>query len=265
MLCNKIIKKIFLGLFIIPFLISSAPKSSQLFIFRSFENGQYVYYKSDIYNPSKTQKLDTPPCNTNPRYFTPSWSLNGKHYVCSTLVDQPLFIKDSNNVITAKLEPGDPNDSILWSFGSWSPNSQYITVNGKHSEDLFIMKYDGANFLQLVRSSNAAVGQSQWSPNGKYIAYQYFPFANDNDYLTTIDTTGRETHRFDLQKLTNGASPYGFNWSPDSKKLTFLGSSYLDDGWYILDIESGRISSVILKGSSADGIFLNGHQMGSSF
>ena len=253
---SKLVNKIFFGMFIIPLLTACALRPSQPFIFDSFDydNNQYTYFTSDLYNPSKIEKLDASMCgNPDDLYALPIWSPNGKYHACSAVYDRPLFVKDINNVTTAKIEQGNPNDPLQWDIEDWSPDSQYVIIQNSGSgatpyEDLSIMKYDGTGLAQLVKAPNATLYFAKWSPDGKYIKYEYNPNTDNDDYLIIIDTSGKEIYRFDLIGLTEWSLIGGARWSPDSRKLAFHGwlpDGNRNDGWYILDIASGKISNLI--------------------
>jgi TolB protein len=76
---------------------------------------------------------------------------------------------------------------------------------------------------------------------------------SDDDYLVIVDLKGKELAQYNLWRLTNGNTKEadGFNWSPDSKKITFLGNFNvnMDNGWYILDLKSGKITNLIFEGA----------------
>lgn len=255
---NKLIGKIYLWIFIFSFLFSCVPTPSQLFIFESYDlkNNQRQFYTTDLYNPSKIERLNVSQCDDdlNPE---PIFSPNGKYYACFR--PSPLFIRDINNNEIAKLNDGDPKDPMGWTFQGWSPDSQHIMIGNTGSlvrpyEDLSIMKYDGTSLVQLVKSTSAMLLPSRWSPNGKYIAYQSIPHASGENYLILIDPNGKEVQRFNLLKLTSGDVSFAgsISWSPDSKKLALNGpyvSNNENYGWYILSMESGKITNLIPEGS----------------
>ena len=256
---NKLVRNIVLGIFIFPFLISCAPKSSQLFFFESYNNlnDDRTYYVADLYTPSKIERLNNVKCITPPDVAIisePIWSPNGKYYSCS--FPSAFYV----NTIDTKTQAELQNDA--WEFESWSPDSQYFTLGytgglvSRQYMELAMMKYDGTGLTQLVNKAGYEIYiSSYWSPNKKYIAYPtVIAISGSADiYLVIIDSKGEEIYKFDLQQLTKdkGVDPTSFNWSPDSKKLTFLGSYNMEtpkEGWYILDIESGKISSPIPAG-----------------
>ena len=212
---------------------------------------------ADLYTPSKIERLNNVKCITPPDVAIisePIWSPNGKYYSCS--FPSAFYV----NTIDTKTQAELQNDA--WEFESWSPDSQYFTLGytgglvSRQYMELAMMKYDGTGLTQLVNKAGYEIYiSSYWSPNKKYIAYPtVIAISGSADiYLVIIDSKGEEIYKFDLQQLTKdkGVDPTSFNWSPDSKKLTFLGSYNMEtpkEGWYILDIESGKISSPIPAG-----------------
>jgi dipeptidyl aminopeptidase/acylaminoacyl peptidase len=236
---SKLVSKIFFGMFILPLLMSCALRPSQSFIFESYDlkDNNDTYYTTDLYNPSKIQKLDPPVCASGDALSSePTWSPNGKYYFCPT---GPFYI----NSINPKTLTGLENDG--WGFESWSPDGQYLTIGydggliTKPYFELAVIKNDGTKLTQLAKDSIAEIPfYSIWAPNGKYLAYLLDLTNQDDMLLVIVDIKGNNIARFDLRKLTNNDfNDRGYDWSPDSKKLTCLGSY----GWYILDTESGKL------------------------
>jgi Tol biopolymer transport system component len=154
----------------------------------------------------------------------------------------------------ARIEQGNPGDPLQWEIRGWSPDSQYVSILNFGSgerlyKDLSIMKYDGTDLHQLDKQANAVIQQIEWSPNGKFIAYERAPVSNNHTLILIIDPAGREIARFDLSGFIqiNGLGVGDLTWSPDNKKLAFHTEYYADTDskLYVLDIQSGIISDII--------------------
>lgn len=82
--------------------------------------------------------------------------------------------------------------------------------------EIWICKPDGANKQNLM--SGVDVGQFQWSPDGKYIAYTYRDENRGQWALGIIDIKTREREFLDV------FSPYdyaGFSFSPNSRMIVY--------------------------------------------
>ena len=127
----------------------------------------------------------------------------------------------------------------------WSPNGKYIAfISDKTGEDeIYIIKQDGsAPAVQLTKNTNIYKFELQWSPDSKKIMW--------NDQKFRIQYIDIDTKKVTLVNTSDIDVIYSFDWSPDSKWITYsqdeekgLKTVYLysvdtksktkiTDGWY---------------------------------
>jgi Tol biopolymer transport system component len=247
--------KMTLGATLLIALTSCTQKDTQLFIFKRYnlETHRYNYYRTDLYDPSRIEKITAIPCFADDNRIEPIWSPNGQYYGCSAGYNQPLIIYNLKNEIIAKLDQGNTKDPILWFIYAWSPDSQYINIMNTGSAetpyyDVSTMRRDGTELNQIYNTSAAVLFRFPgWSPNGRYIALEVYE--NNKNFVIIFDQSGKEIARHDLSKLTNESHFFAEQiiWSPDSRKLAFRNYYNKDTNsrLYVLDIESGKVTPII--------------------
>jgi dipeptidyl aminopeptidase/acylaminoacyl peptidase len=127
----------------------------------------------------------------------------------------------------------------------WSPDGTWISFTSNRQGDtnqVFAIRPDGGESVQLTRSTSGGVGGYNWSPDGKTIAYT----ANDpaslsrtrrstlgdwevvrrdyqHSHLFTIDVAAALKDSATATQLTRGSdyTVNGFSWSPDGKRIAF--------------------------------------------
>ncbi|MFC1565065.1 S41 family peptidase [candidate division KSB1 bacterium] len=87
---------------------------------------------------------------------------------------------------------------------------------GSHGE-IFTVPAEHGNTRNLTNTSGVHERDSKWSPDGRWIAYNSDESGENELYIMQSDGKGETI------KLTSGADTYyyGFQWSPDSKKLVW--------------------------------------------
>ncbi|MDE0298144.1 MAG: hypothetical protein OXN17_05895 [Candidatus Poribacteria bacterium] len=112
----------------------------------------------------------------------------------------------------------------------WSPDGTKIAFGSRqvredisNHSDIFVMKADGTDRINLTRNSHAFNNDPSWSPDGNKIAYAAF---------SNVDRVGRGTTHIDIfvmnadgtqpRRLTEDA-PLNIqpSWSSDGKKIAF--------------------------------------------
>ena len=80
--------------------------------------------------------------------------------------------------------------------------------------DIFVMNIDGTHLVQLTNST-AKEDHGAWSPDGKFIAYQYNAGDNTDVYLINVDDSNQ------IRLTTHKARDGWPGWSPDGKQIVF--------------------------------------------
>ena len=106
------------------------------------------------------------------------------------------------------------HDAEFNTHPAWSPNGEEIAyiADGK----LTVMRADGTNARELVRSVYARAAALAWSPHGSRIAF--VGVQNDPEHANAVFTV-----RPDGTEMTNlGATLSVPSWSPDGSRIAFL-------------------------------------------
>jgi len=116
----------------------------------------------------------------------------------------------------------------------WSPDGQTLALVTTQSEKpspqslaqagnaIFVMNMKTNDVHQLALGKNAAIGTTQWSPNGHFLTYEQLG-TQDSVTLRTIDMT--------KQQVAFTIAPQhmllGWSWSPDSNALVYSDNGIL--------------------------------------
>ncbi len=124
----------------------------------------------------------------------------------------------------------------------WSPDGQtlaLITTQGNKPSPQFLNQAGNAIFIinmktnsthQLSLANDAAIGTTQWSPNGHFLTYEQAEGQNAST-LHTIDIATQH----EAFTLTPRHTLLGWDWSPDSNALV-----YSDDGTLSAHVLHGK-------------------------
>ena len=115
------------------------------------------------------------------------------------------------------------NNSAYDSFPTWSPDGSTIafTTNQEgNNYEIYTMKEDGSNPLNITNRPTSTDLAPNWSPNGTKIAFTSSPNATGNDDIYVMDAD-RATD--DVRRLTKKAAvDTRPAWSPDGSKIAFM-------------------------------------------
>lgn len=145
-----------------------------------------------------------------------------------TKTAQKVSVTIDNDQIYSRPELKNVNNQV--SSISVSPNGERLVLTARG--DVFTVPAKEGITYNLTNSSDANDKDAQWSPDGKHIAYVSDKDGEFRIYLRDV-ATGEE------KKYLAGEKTYifGFDWSPDSKKILWSGK---DNTLNILDIAGNR-------------------------
>ncbi|GHT62532.1 tricorn protease [Bacteroidia bacterium] len=116
-----------------------------------------------------------------------------------------------------------------------SPDGNRIVVNARG--DVYTVPVKSGITRNLTETSGVHERNAQWSPDGKWIAYISDATGEDEIYIQSQDGLQKP-----VQITTNSDTyKYGFDWSPDSKKI--LWSDKMQRLRYV-DIDSKKVTDV---------------------
>jgi len=199
-----------------------------------------------------TQNPQARPIPIDDLFFTrslsdASWSPNGEEILFTTnMTGRP-------NLWKVRAEGGWPVQLVQsderQTTGSWSPDGKWIVfqqdVGGNELWDIFAVRSDGGEIINLTNTPDIREESPRWSPDGKTISVNYKPKEGTVYDLALLDWA---THK--VNKLTHEASPnYNWNsvaWSPDGKTLyaNRFEIGFTDADVYAVDVASGKTTSL---------------------
>ncbi|MFQ5795603.1 MAG: S9 family peptidase [Candidatus Bipolaricaulia bacterium] len=123
-----------------------------------------------------------------------------------------------------------------------SPDKKWLTVlTNKHGQlNLFKMRLDGSEYVQLTDYKNPVFGGGIWSPDGESIAY----IVNETPDLNNFDvyvlrSDGREPRR--VLCVKEGSQDRVADWSPDGHLLAVTSDVSGVNRPGLLDLKSGEV------------------------
>lgn len=116
-------------------------------------------------------------------------------------------------------------------FFNWFPDSHHILIGG--SSVLIADPFSG-EYTHLVVAEYGSITGAAASPDGQFVVYAY---SNDTYYqpgLWIINANGQNP-----RLLWKGISPSHITWSPDGKRIAFLG-----DGWQVINADGSDLHAI---------------------
>jgi Tol biopolymer transport system component len=187
---------------------------------------------------------------------SPAWSPNGEliAFVSGRAGNLDIWVMESDGSNPHNLTGGDigPNFSPLW-----SPDGQFIAyisapvgadfydpLSGTAAYDVWVMKQDGSQPVNLTANFKGRSGEYRWSPDGNYIALiSNIPLISDNveEFNSDIWLMKPDgSHPMNLT-LDHVILPGSLTWGPDSRMIAFTSGAVNPirrDGIRILQIDN---------------------------
>ncbi len=161
----------------------------------------------------ETQRVtDTPWREQNPR-----WSPNGKWiaFISDRTGREEVFVSDELGKNVKQLSNIDSDKNGL----VWSPDSKWLMYNGSDHK-LRRVEIESGKTEQLASSTIGNLGGAQFSPDGAYVAYSQ-PDKLSRQHVWIKELASGQEHQVGGEDFT---SSNGAKWTPDGKKLLFLGT-----------------------------------------
>ncbi|WP_415891485.1 hypothetical protein ACMXYN_08830 [Neptuniibacter sp. PT8_73] len=155
--------------------------------------------------------------------MSPVWSPESDKVVFVT--DKP----DSSSILAVDINTGavepmtDKNTDVQPLF---SPDGRYLSfvrINGR-SKNISVMDLHTKKTVQLSAGKKFNDGSLAWSPDGKYLAFT--TKRNKKFSLRRYEFSGSELNPVEKILYEGDIKVSGTNWSPDGKRITFVGIPY---------------------------------------
>lgn len=184
--------------------------AGQLIPFSSRRTGEFAIWLMNA--DGGDQRRVSPPVGS---LFAPDISPDGSQIVFTNALGdwQNIWVMDLDGGNARPLTSGPFNDLDP----VWSPDGSQIAFASDRGTEIkhWVMDADGSNMRMLPDEIAAQGGRSDWSPDGRWLAFYAGP-ANDRDiYRVATDGSG------DWQRLTNGGGNLAPSYSPDGHWIVF--------------------------------------------
>jgi TolB protein len=200
---------------------SSAPKGPQALLFVSTRDGDYAIFgaEADGSHPYRLTKEKGDSSSPAGLFFQiePHWSPDGKEIAFVSGRDGVghVFVMNADGTGTRRITDTKMDDS----HPTWSADGKWLAFSREGA--IFRQPVAGGPANRLVKNAVGNAADPAYSPDGKYVAYDYRRpgFSIREVFVTNADGTG-------ARKVTNLRWVSGYPaWSPDSKRLAFMSNA----------------------------------------
>ena len=144
-----------------------------------------------------------------------------------------------------------PEETLPMAPISWSPDMTHLAIGVIVDEQPGIYSFNvDSQELTKLTATDEIPENIQWSPDGKYILFEYSYYASLNRKaagLFILDTDSRQLITVKKGGIDGSFYTYQARWSPDGKYVEFI-YNYQDDAWKIklIEVENGKAYDLIL-------------------
>ena len=205
------------------------------------------------------------------RYTPPQWTPDGTRIVFSHRGH--IYVVGSSGTSLQRIHgSGDTiwvtDDDIVYDFPDISPDGSKIAYLKKHQDWFWENRYweiatsalDGSG-ERILTNLDGEVSSPSWSPDGSRIAFvsrrMVHTMSQDGSDMRPIADLSDQTFPASDQAIptidTHGVyDGLTLAWSPDGRRIAFVGGSFDEDLWYIGDVDPLRVAMYTTEvGSSA--------------
>lgn len=196
--------------------------SGELVVFSSRRDGAFQLYAMRT-DGSDLQRVSRDAGPSQGGFFAPHFSPDGQRLVFARAQEgtQHIWVMDWTSKEAWALTGGPFNDIDP----VWSPDGTKIAFasNRGARQAHWIMNADGSNMRQLPDDVAQHGGRSDWSPDGRWLAFYAGPRRDRDIYLVATDGSGQ------TRRLTAGGRNLAPSFSPDGRWIVFTSYREGDD------------------------------------
>jgi Tol biopolymer transport system component len=194
---------------------SWSPDSKQLAFTRNTTRGGYMLYIINADGSGSvlvSDKSIEPARPVNPGFFPAAWSPTGNQLA---FIPAGLDLINSDGSNLTHLVTGRVNEA------RWSPDGQQIIFAVTSGSSAGIYSVDIHTGTERKLALGPASGLPMWSPDSRYLAFDYFRLGGGNSPNTQEIVIKDNKSSVELQLTYGRFNTTSFTWSGDSKQIAF--------------------------------------------